>query len=192
MGRVDEATGEPLLGLRLSGVIALGCVLLGDLNAVATWVTAFFLTTYGALNAVAALKAVLDSYKAIRLNGSSDELGSIIGKSGATIQGLTKDSGAQIKVDRKTGTIDISGPADNVAKAKDAVLHENPEAGIRIVIGLIFRGKPMDNTPSHLGFFDAELAPFLGELLIRFLKPIEQFLQLFGRTRGFRQENDLG
>jgi polyribonucleotide nucleotidyltransferase len=73
------------------------------------------------LNAVAALKAVLDSYKAIRLNGSSDELGSIIGKSGATIQGLTKDSGAQIKVDRKTGTIDISGPADNVAKAKDAV-----------------------------------------------------------------------
>lgn len=56
--RVDEVTGEPIVGLRLSGGIALAAVLLGDLNAVASWVTIFFLTTYGALNGVACLEAL--------------------------------------------------------------------------------------------------------------------------------------
>jgi amino acid transporter len=55
---VDKVTGEPLLGLRFSGGIALAAVLLGDLNAVASWVTIFFLTTYGALNGVACLEAL--------------------------------------------------------------------------------------------------------------------------------------
>ena len=55
-GQTDRATGEPVLGLRVTGVIAFCGVLLGDLNAVASWVTVFFLTTYGALNAVAALE----------------------------------------------------------------------------------------------------------------------------------------
>lgn len=59
LGAIDPATGEPLLALRLSGAVALLCVALGDLNAVATWVTAFFLTTYGALNAVAALESLV-------------------------------------------------------------------------------------------------------------------------------------
>ncbi len=59
LGTVDPASGEPLVGLRLSGGVALVCVALGDLNAVATWVTAFFLTTYGALNLVAALESLV-------------------------------------------------------------------------------------------------------------------------------------
>ncbi|MBT3221710.1 MAG: amino acid permease, partial [Proteobacteria bacterium] len=56
--QTDEKTGEPVLGLRVSGGIALAAVLLGDLNAVASWVTVFFLTTYGALNMVACLETV--------------------------------------------------------------------------------------------------------------------------------------
>jgi solute carrier family 12 (potassium/chloride transporter), member 4/6 len=56
--QTDEDTGEPVLGLRFSGGIALLAVLLGDLNAVASWVTVFFLTTYGALNLVACLESL--------------------------------------------------------------------------------------------------------------------------------------
>ncbi|TNE89531.1 MAG: Na-K-Cl cotransporter [Deltaproteobacteria bacterium] len=59
LGRNDPATGEPLAALYLSAVIAFVAVLLGDLNAVAEWVTVFFLTTYGALNAVAALEGLV-------------------------------------------------------------------------------------------------------------------------------------
>jgi amino acid transporter len=56
----DPETGEPLLGLRLSGGLALiGVILLPDLNAVASWVTVFFLTTYGALNLAAFLEIVI-------------------------------------------------------------------------------------------------------------------------------------
>lgn len=59
LGRVDPKTGEPMVALITSAVIALGAVLLGDLNAVATVVTMFFLTTYGTLNAVATLEAAV-------------------------------------------------------------------------------------------------------------------------------------
>ncbi|MCO4743236.1 MAG: amino acid permease [Proteobacteria bacterium] len=55
----DPKTGEPLPALYLSAVIAFIAVLLGDLNAVAEWVTVFFLTTYGALNAVAAVEGLV-------------------------------------------------------------------------------------------------------------------------------------
>jgi amino acid transporter len=47
---------EPVLGLAVSLAIALGAVFLGDLNAVATVVTMFFLTVYGTVNLVAALE----------------------------------------------------------------------------------------------------------------------------------------
>ncbi len=54
---VEPRTGEPLNGLRMSGGLALAAaILLPDLNAVASMVTVFFLTTYGALNAVSALE----------------------------------------------------------------------------------------------------------------------------------------
>ena len=56
LGQIDPKTGEPTLGLYVSGAVALGAVFLGDLNIVAEWLTIFFLTTYGALNAVAALE----------------------------------------------------------------------------------------------------------------------------------------
>ncbi len=59
LARTNPKTGEPVLALRLSGGLALLCVLLGDLNAVATVVTMFFLTTYGTLNAVAGLEALV-------------------------------------------------------------------------------------------------------------------------------------
>jgi potassium/chloride transporter 4/5/6 len=45
---------EPMLGLLVTLVIALGACLLGDLNAVAPIVTMFFLTVYGTVNLVAA------------------------------------------------------------------------------------------------------------------------------------------
>lgn len=60
LGEVDEESGEPLLGVRLSGALAFAvALLLPDLNAVASTVTVFFLTTYGALNAVALLETVI-------------------------------------------------------------------------------------------------------------------------------------
>ncbi len=60
LGEIDEESGEPLLGVRLSGAIAfVVALLLPDLNAVASTVTVFFLTTYGALNAVAFLETLI-------------------------------------------------------------------------------------------------------------------------------------
>jgi potassium/chloride transporter 4/5/6 len=59
LGRADKKTGEPVRALRLSGVLALGAVLLGDLNMVASVVTMFFLTTYGMLNLAAGLEALI-------------------------------------------------------------------------------------------------------------------------------------
>ncbi len=59
LARTHPKTGEPVLALRLSGALALACVALGDLNAVAAVVTMFFLTTYGTLNAVAGLEALV-------------------------------------------------------------------------------------------------------------------------------------
>lgn len=60
LGENDPKTGEPVLGLRISGGIALAAaILLPDLNQVATWVTVFFLTTYGALNLVACVEALV-------------------------------------------------------------------------------------------------------------------------------------
>lgn len=60
LGELDEETGEPLFGVRLSGGLAfLVALLLPDLNAVASTVTVFFLTTYGALNGVAFLETLI-------------------------------------------------------------------------------------------------------------------------------------
>jgi potassium/chloride transporter 4/5/6 len=50
------AGGEPRVGLGVTVAIALGAVLLGDLNSVAVVVTMFFLTIYGTLNLSAALE----------------------------------------------------------------------------------------------------------------------------------------
>jgi len=60
VGQTDPSTGEPIVGLRLSGALAfVAAILLPDLNAVASMVTVFFLTTYGALNAVSALEKLI-------------------------------------------------------------------------------------------------------------------------------------
>lgn len=59
LGAVHPESGEPVLALRLSGGLALLFVLLGDLNAVATVATMFFLTTYGTLNLVACLEEII-------------------------------------------------------------------------------------------------------------------------------------
>ena len=42
LGQIDPKTGEPTLGLYVSGAVALGAVFLGDLNIVAEWLTIFF------------------------------------------------------------------------------------------------------------------------------------------------------
>jgi len=51
--------GEPVPAIVVSAAIALGAVLLGDLNTVAPVVTMFFLTTYGMVNLVAALESLV-------------------------------------------------------------------------------------------------------------------------------------
>jgi len=60
LGEVDPDTGEPTLALRISGAVALAAVALGDLNAVASVVSMFFLTTYGMLNLAAGLEALVN------------------------------------------------------------------------------------------------------------------------------------
>lgn len=57
--KVDPKTGEPMFALYVSGAVALGAVALGDLNAVATVVSMFFLTTYGMLNLAAGLERLV-------------------------------------------------------------------------------------------------------------------------------------
>src|SRR5690606_38351417 len=60
LGRLANATysGEPVFGLALATLLALGAVFLGDLNTVAEVVTMFYLTVYGAVNLVAALETL--------------------------------------------------------------------------------------------------------------------------------------
>ena len=60
LGEVDPETGEPMLALRISGAVALAAVALGDLNAVASVVSMFFLTTYGMLNLAAGLEELVN------------------------------------------------------------------------------------------------------------------------------------
>jgi len=59
LGKVDDVKGEPMVALWVSGAVALVAVALGDLNAVASVVTMFFLTTYGMLNLAAGLESLV-------------------------------------------------------------------------------------------------------------------------------------
>jgi amino acid transporter len=54
-------SNEPRLALALSVVVALGCILLGDLNVVAPIISMFFLTTYGMVNLVAGLERLVNN-----------------------------------------------------------------------------------------------------------------------------------
>ncbi len=54
--RRKDDSSEPVFGLLVTLILALGAVFLGDLNAVATVVTMFFLSVYGIVNLVAALE----------------------------------------------------------------------------------------------------------------------------------------
>ena len=58
LARTMGPQNEPILGLVVTMVIALGACLLGDLNAVAPIVTMFFLTVYGTVNLVAAFASL--------------------------------------------------------------------------------------------------------------------------------------
>ncbi|SHJ31603.1 Amino acid transporter [Malonomonas rubra DSM 5091] len=55
-GGKKGTSSEPVFGLLATLLLALGAVFLGDLNAVATVVTMFFLSVYGIINLVAALE----------------------------------------------------------------------------------------------------------------------------------------
>lgn len=59
LGRLWGGTGEPYIAVLFTSGIALMCVLMGDLNAVAPIVTMFFLTTYGMVNLVAGLESLV-------------------------------------------------------------------------------------------------------------------------------------
>jgi amino acid transporter len=52
-------TREPVLGLSFSVIIALGAIIMGNLNAVAEVLTMFFLTTYGVLNLAAGMEKLV-------------------------------------------------------------------------------------------------------------------------------------
>lgn len=52
-------TGQPTVATWITGAIALAAVLLGDLNAVAEWVTIFFLTFYVTVNLAAATESLV-------------------------------------------------------------------------------------------------------------------------------------
>ncbi|MBN2625998.1 MAG: hypothetical protein JXA95_04975 [Spirochaetales bacterium] len=54
-------TREPILGLFVSVSIALGAIVMGNLNAVAEVLTMFFLTTYGVLNLAAGMEKLVDN-----------------------------------------------------------------------------------------------------------------------------------
>jgi len=58
LARPFGASGEPLLALAITIVIALAAVALGDLNAVAPVVSMVFLTVYGMVNLLAALETL--------------------------------------------------------------------------------------------------------------------------------------
>jgi len=58
LARVSGPRREPVAGLFVALALALGAVLLGDLNAVAPVVSMFFLTVYGMVNVVAALETL--------------------------------------------------------------------------------------------------------------------------------------
>ena len=53
--------GEPILGMVVTLLLAIGAVFLGDLNTVATVVTMFFLTVYGMISLVAALESLSEN-----------------------------------------------------------------------------------------------------------------------------------
>ncbi|MBE9486164.1 MAG: amino acid permease [Chloroflexi bacterium] len=55
-GESEQGKSEPVFGLLITLGLALGAVFLGDLNAVATVVSMFFLSVYGIINLVAALE----------------------------------------------------------------------------------------------------------------------------------------
>lgn len=57
LGKLKD--GEPKFATLVSGAVALAAVALGDLNAVATVVTLFFLTTYGMVNVVSTLETLV-------------------------------------------------------------------------------------------------------------------------------------
>ena len=54
-------SNEPRLALALSVAVALGCILLGDLDVVAPIISMFFLTTYGMVNLVAGLERLVNN-----------------------------------------------------------------------------------------------------------------------------------
>lgn len=58
IGRTSK-TGQPTIATWITGLIALGAVALGDLNAVGRWVTIFFLTLYVTINLSAGLERLV-------------------------------------------------------------------------------------------------------------------------------------
>ncbi len=59
LGRRHGTTREPRIALVLSGIVAAGCVMIGELDLIAPIISMFFLATYGTLNIVAGLEALV-------------------------------------------------------------------------------------------------------------------------------------
>lgn len=80
LARKSGKNGEPRVALMVSFGIAMCCVLLGDLNAIAPVISMFFLATYGLLNFVAFLEKVVSnpSYRpSFRVHWSVSLVGAI-------------------------------------------------------------------------------------------------------------------
>jgi amino acid transporter len=61
LARGTGEANEPRVALVLSVALALGCILIGDLDAVAPIISMFFLTTYGMVNLVAGLERLVNN-----------------------------------------------------------------------------------------------------------------------------------
>lgn len=80
LGAIHRSTGEPRRALLLTALLAAAGVWVGQLNALATLLTMFYLATFGTLNAVAALESLVSnpSFRPrFRVHWSLSALGSL-------------------------------------------------------------------------------------------------------------------
>lgn len=77
--------------------------------------------------AMGLIKEIIDAEATSRANQRSDKLNvgdkapAVIGKGGATIKKISTESGAKVEVDCDTGTVAVSGTAEQVAAAKKMI-----------------------------------------------------------------------
>jgi polyribonucleotide nucleotidyltransferase len=82
-----------------------------------------------------------ESRQELKFTVPSKSIAQIVGKSGATINGIKDETGAQIDIDKTHGddgktTVTVRGAKDAIAAAKKAVLAVVEEVGDEVTISL--------------------------------------------------------